>query len=106
MAKAIRDLTLGYETVHGKQEREYFGLRDFYSVVKMVFAVVAKEGREPTPQELCLVVRRNFGGYFGDFDPAEVFLQAIALEHEDDESEMSSKQLIMEAVASDRAESR
>ncbi len=104
-ASAIRLLTQGYDSVHEQQEREYFGLRDFYSVVKMVFAVAIEKGREPTPAEIQFAVQRNFGGYFGDFDPAEEFLKAMGEEHRRQER-TSPKDLITDAISANKGDSR
>jgi E3 ubiquitin-protein ligase RNF213 len=48
MRHAIRVLAEGYHEVYMEQEREYFGLRDFYSLVKMVYANVCRNVNEPT----------------------------------------------------------
>ena len=104
-ASAIRLLTQGYDSVHEQQEREYFGLRDFYSVVKMVFAVAIEKGREPTPAEIQFAVQRNFGGYFGDFDPAEEFLKAMGEELRRQER-TSPKDLITDAISANKGDSR
>ena len=37
MATVFNDLAKGYYHLYYKQDREYFGLRDFYSLVKMLF---------------------------------------------------------------------
>ncbi|XP_077981789.1 E3 ubiquitin-protein ligase RNF213-like [Glandiceps talaboti] len=45
------------------EDREYFGLRDFYGLVKMVYNVSNKQGRTPTWGELKHCVCRNFSGH-------------------------------------------
>ncbi|XP_052242488.1 E3 ubiquitin-protein ligase rnf213-alpha-like, partial [Dreissena polymorpha] len=42
--------------------REFYGLRDFYSLVKMVYGFVAKNKRQPTWLEMFYAIKRNFGG--------------------------------------------
>ena len=79
MKAVIHRLANGYCKVYKKQEkeREYFGLRDFYSLVKMVRAQVHLEGTGAKDSNIIHAVQRNFGGYFGDFKPTEVFLKAV-----------------------------
>ena len=68
-----------YVRVYRGQTREYFGLRDFYSLVKMLFSTVKRTQAEPTDDQIIAAVQRNFGGYFGDFDPTDEFLSEISL---------------------------
>jgi len=65
MEAAIAQLTKGYVAIRERQEREFFGLRDFYHLVKMLLAIVRKTQKRPSDQDFEFVVRRNFGGYFG-----------------------------------------
>jgi hypothetical protein len=59
MAKAYRQI---YEQQRTKTSREFFGLRDFYSLVKMAFAFCERSQRAPSPLEMEHAIRRNFGG--------------------------------------------
>jgi hypothetical protein len=59
MAKAYRVI---YEEQKKTRIREFFGLRDFYSLVKMVFAFCKRWQRAPSLMEVEHTVRRNFGG--------------------------------------------
>lgn len=43
-------------------KEEFFGLRDFYSLVKMVYAIAAKSGQIPRWHQLEHAIKRNFGG--------------------------------------------
>ncbi|XP_062570768.1 E3 ubiquitin-protein ligase rnf213-alpha-like isoform X2 [Saccostrea cucullata] len=52
--------------------REFFGLRDFYSLVKMMFAIASRSMEIPTPKDIAYVIRRNFGGLQG-LDPVAEF---------------------------------
>jgi len=49
MKAVLEPLAAGYYAVYKKQEREreFFGLRDFYSLVKMIFAEVQRTKRQP-----------------------------------------------------------
>ncbi|KAM9281709.1 E3 ubiquitin-protein ligase RNF213 isoform 3-T4 [Morus bassanus] len=51
-----------YENICKAQDREFFGLRDYYSLIKMIFALARSSRRELTPQDIAAVVLRNFGG--------------------------------------------
>ncbi|XP_027705939.1 E3 ubiquitin-protein ligase RNF213 [Vombatus ursinus] len=51
-----------YEVVCETQDKEFFGLRDYYSLIKMVFAMAKASNEEPTPQEIAKAVLRNFSG--------------------------------------------
>ncbi|XP_039082113.1 E3 ubiquitin-protein ligase RNF213 isoform X2 [Hyaena hyaena] len=51
-----------YETVCKKQDKEFFGLRDYYSLIKMVFAKAKAADKEPSPQDVAQAVLRNFSG--------------------------------------------
>ena len=62
----INDLVCGmataYNKVYSSQKREFFGLRDFYSLVKMVSASCQSTKQCLTWSKLKHFVRRNFGG--------------------------------------------
>ncbi|XP_053562489.1 E3 ubiquitin-protein ligase RNF213 [Bombina bombina] len=45
-----------------KQQKEFFGLRDFYSLIKMIFAFTNHSQKEPTMDEIARAVLRNFSG--------------------------------------------
>ena len=103
LKEIIVEFTKGYIHIRRRQSKEYFGLRDFYSLIKMVFSI-AKE-RKPTLRELQLAVQRNFGGYIEDFDPAEEFLNRIN-KPLDPETRVTSKSLITEAISKNNVETR
>jgi len=97
MKSTTKLLADGYSAVYERQEREYFGLRDFYSLVKMVYAMVGKNGREPTREDITYAVQRNFGGFFGDFQPTKVFLSTVYRDVSE-EALKPAKALVMDAV--------
>ena len=103
----IKKITLSYlcEKVYARQEREYFGLRDFYSLVKMVYATVGTHKREPSQEDITYAVQRNFGGYFGDFKPAQVFLSAV-YPAVNTKLFKPARELVMEAVRQEGGETR
>lgn len=79
MALLSTNSIISFFSVYSDQKREYFGLRDFYSLIKMVLAKVKQTNADPTDDQLITAIQRNFGGYFGDFDPTEKFLSEIHL---------------------------
>ncbi|CAB4035138.1 Hypothetical predicted protein, partial [Paramuricea clavata] len=67
------------KTLKNAQKDEFFGLRDFYSLVKMVygFAVQAeRQGDQLKETELEKSIRRNFSG-LDDLDPMKIFCQQL-----------------------------
>ncbi|XP_074703437.1 E3 ubiquitin-protein ligase RNF213 isoform X1 [Strix aluco] len=65
-----------YEKICKAQDREFFGLRDYYSLIKMFFALAKSSKSEPTPQDIAEVVLRNFGGK-DDVNALEIFTSQL-----------------------------
>ncbi|XP_061232976.1 E3 ubiquitin-protein ligase RNF213 isoform X3 [Neopsephotus bourkii] len=65
-----------YENICKAQDREFFGLRDYYSLIKMFFALAKSSRREPTLQDIATVVLRNFGGK-DDVNALEIFTSQL-----------------------------
>ncbi|XP_056361664.1 E3 ubiquitin-protein ligase RNF213 [Oenanthe melanoleuca] len=65
-----------YENICKAQDREFFGLRDYYSLIKMFFALAKSSKSEPTPQDIAAVVLRNFGGK-DDVNALEIFTSKL-----------------------------
>lgn len=97
MEEYFEDLAKGYFGVYKTQKREFFGLRDFYSLVKMLFRLVRANQTSLEKYEIMETIQRNFGGYFGDLKPALEFLKSIFPEIKEDEL-VSSKDLIHKAL--------
>ena len=74
LANAYKEI---YET-QIRENREYFGLRDFYSLVKMLFSLCQASKKSPTWNELEHAVRRNFGGQSDD-EIVDVFRRFIVV---------------------------
>ncbi|WAR07198.1 R213A-like protein, partial [Mya arenaria] len=75
MEPLIEPLSISYLDVFAQateQMREFFGLRDFYSLVKMVYSFVETSHQPPTWYEMLHAVRRNFGG-LDRVHPEEIF---------------------------------
>ncbi|XP_059181122.1 E3 ubiquitin-protein ligase rnf213-beta [Centropristis striata] len=57
-------------------KNQFFGLRDYYSLVKMLFAVVKSTNQEPDSAQLVEAILRNFSGQPEGFDPV-IFFQEV-----------------------------
>ncbi|XP_071387268.1 E3 ubiquitin-protein ligase rnf213-beta-like [Centroberyx affinis] len=58
-------------------KNQFFGLRDFYSLVKMLFATVKSSQQEPDDRQLVEAILRNFSGQPEGFDPV-IFFQEVS----------------------------
>ncbi|XP_045924674.1 E3 ubiquitin-protein ligase rnf213-beta [Micropterus dolomieu] len=57
-------------------KNQFFGLRDYYSLVKMLFAAVKSTQQEPDGRQLVEAILRNFSGQPEGFDPV-IFFQEV-----------------------------
>ncbi|XP_059932798.1 E3 ubiquitin-protein ligase rnf213-alpha-like isoform X3 [Gadus macrocephalus] len=64
-----------YLDVCQKQGKGFFGLRDYYSLVKMIFAITKGTGKKPSEQKIVEAVLRNFSGK--DTDVLTVFTDGL-----------------------------
>ncbi|XP_022797655.1 E3 ubiquitin-protein ligase rnf213-alpha-like isoform X3 [Stylophora pistillata] len=116
----INSLVCGYKELYDKQKElrklkegkkdEFFGLRDFYSLVKMIVSIAknSKEKRPPNGKELEHAVKRNFSGLVDnkeDFKPVKILMENIVreeyLQDEDEFMEDGSLELIRESLNRD-----
>lgn len=62
----VRDLfqpfARAYLAICRGRGKGFFGLRDYYSLIKMIFALARSSQRKPTPEETMKAVLRNFSG--------------------------------------------
>ncbi|XP_035510465.1 E3 ubiquitin-protein ligase rnf213-alpha [Morone saxatilis] len=65
-----------YLNICHKRGKGFFGLRDYYSLIKMIFAVAKASQRKPTAEETVKAVLRNFSGR-DDVDAVTVFTQRL-----------------------------
>ncbi|XP_075850113.1 E3 ubiquitin-protein ligase RNF213 isoform X2 [Microcebus murinus] len=84
-----------YETVCESQDKEFFGLRDYYSLIKMVFAVAKASNRKPSPQDIAQAVLRNFSGK-DDIHALDIF--TASLPEAKCSEEVSTVQLIKQNI--------
>ncbi|MED6260783.1 hypothetical protein ATANTOWER_028724, partial [Ataeniobius toweri] len=67
-----------YLNICRKQGKGFFGLRDYYSLIKMIFAVAKTSQRKPTAEEIVKAVLRNFSGR-DDVDAVVVFTERLQI---------------------------
>ncbi|XP_068134510.1 E3 ubiquitin-protein ligase RNF213-like [Hyperolius riggenbachi] len=82
------------------QENEFFGLRDFYSLIKMVFAFKKQSEKNLTSDDIARAVLRNFSGK-DKLDALEIFLR-----EEKKNIEINTIDLVMENIHSDSDDCR
>ncbi|ESO94720.1 hypothetical protein LOTGIDRAFT_232244 [Lottia gigantea] len=70
----LSDLAKSYLSIFEKarEKREFFGLRDFYSLVKMVYGFAEEFDKTPCWHQLEHCIKRNFGG-LDTIDAVKVF---------------------------------
>uniref|UniRef100_A0A8B9Z5U4 RING-type E3 ubiquitin transferase n=1 Tax=Buteo japonicus TaxID=224669 RepID=A0A8B9Z5U4_9AVES len=88
-----------YENICKAQGREFFGLRDYYSLIKMFFALAKSSKSEPTPQDIATVVLRNFGGKY-DVNALEIFTSRLPEKGEIHACDISRIELIRQNIYS------
>ncbi|XP_042525946.1 E3 ubiquitin-protein ligase RNF213 [Dipodomys spectabilis] len=65
-----------YEAVCRRQDKEFFGLRDYYSLIKMVFATAKASSRKPSERGIAHAILRNFSGK-DDIPALDIFTASI-----------------------------
>ncbi|KAM7035519.1 E3 ubiquitin-protein ligase RNF213 [Acridotheres tristis] len=88
-----------YENICKAQDREFFGLRDYYSLIKMFFALAKSSKNDPTPQDIAAVVLRNFGGK-DDVNALEIFTSKLLERGEIHAHDISRIELIRQNIYS------
>lgn len=75
-------LAKGFLNICKSDSDQYFGLRDYYSLVKMIFAVVKNKDCEPDDNDLANAILRNFSGQKDNIDPLSYFQDLFMKDHE------------------------
>ncbi|KAM4037716.1 E3 ubiquitin-protein ligase RNF213 isoform 1-T2 [Anomaloglossus baeobatrachus] len=83
--------------IQKEQNKEFFGLRDFYSLIKMVFAFTKQSHEGLTEHEIARAVLRNFSGK-DDLKALEIF---IGCENKNLGDTYNTIDLVMENIKSD-----
>ncbi|XP_052215091.1 E3 ubiquitin-protein ligase rnf213-alpha-like isoform X2 [Dreissena polymorpha] len=94
----IEPLAIGYIDVFNlaSEKREFFGLRDFYSLVKMVNRFVTEQKRQLSRYQIIHAIKRNFGG-LDSLNPEQIFMKHLGQEFGEptsDDPDCSAKGLI------------
>lgn len=74
----FQPLAKAYLNICDKQGKGFFGLRDYYSLIKMIFAVAKISKRKPTTEEIIKAILRNFSGK-DDMDTVSVFAKTLKI---------------------------
>ncbi|KAL3881508.1 hypothetical protein ACJMK2_027940, partial [Sinanodonta woodiana] len=74
----IEPMAISYLELFGEAsvKREFFGLRDFYSLMKMIYSFVEQTNKPPTWHQLLHSIKRNFGG-LDTINPVEAFAKRL-----------------------------
>ncbi|KAK7939806.1 hypothetical protein WMY93_003132 [Mugilogobius chulae] len=75
---SFKHFAKAYLAICQKQANGFFGLRDYYSLIKMIFAVAKISQRKPSIREIMKAVLRNFSGRF-DVDAVSVFKHKLGI---------------------------
>nr|XP_057905202.1 E3 ubiquitin-protein ligase rnf213-alpha isoform X2 [Doryrhamphus excisus] len=62
VTQLFRPFASAYLKICDEHGKGFFGLRDYYSLIKMIYAVAKTTQREPTDEEVVKAVLRNFSG--------------------------------------------
>ncbi|XP_062507501.1 E3 ubiquitin-protein ligase rnf213-alpha-like isoform X2 [Corticium candelabrum] len=87
----LEGMAKAYRRIYGEQKEirsEFFGLRDYYSLVKMLYGFCKQSQRQPTRMQIEHAIRRNFGGQ-DDVDVLRIFYQCCNLKSNTQEQQSS-----------------
>ncbi|KAG8129193.1 hypothetical protein E2320_015980, partial [Naja naja] len=89
-----------YEEICQNQTKDFFGLRDYYSLVKMLFALTKNSKSIPGPREIAEVVLRNFSGKEG-VEVLDTFMSKIPEGGDENYKDISTIDLVKQNIYSD-----
>ncbi|XP_077384207.1 E3 ubiquitin-protein ligase rnf213-alpha-like isoform X2 [Festucalex cinctus] len=72
VSELFSHFAVAYIKIVHNQGKGFFGLRDYYSLIKMVYAVAKSSQQKPTMKEVTKAILRNFSGK-DDVDAMSVF---------------------------------
>ncbi len=98
----IEPLAEGYYEVYTNQDREYFGLRDFYSLMKMILSIVSQTQQSPTEFDITYAIQRNFGGNSETLTPAVAHILSKAFPNLQTQCLIPPSELVFKAIQHDR----
>uniref|UniRef100_A0A670Y6Z8 RING-type E3 ubiquitin transferase n=1 Tax=Pseudonaja textilis TaxID=8673 RepID=A0A670Y6Z8_PSETE len=89
-----------YEEICQNQTKDFFGLRDYYSLVKMLFALTKNSKSIPGPHEIAEVVLRNFSGKEG-VEVLDTFMSKIPEGGDENYKDIRTIDLVKQNIYSD-----
>ncbi|XP_077969852.1 E3 ubiquitin-protein ligase rnf213-alpha-like isoform X1 [Styela clava] len=97
-SREIGLLTDAYMKIYDEQTREYFGLRDYYSLIKMLHAK-CKSNHEIKEKDIKRAIQRNFSG--GEHEKLSIFQQKLG--YESPIKELSVQTMVGENLEDDKS---
>lgn len=76
--EVFKPFARAYLKVCKRQGKGFFGLRDYYSLIKMVFAMAKTSEQKPSAEQIVEAVLRNFSGR-DDVNAVEVFTSRLGI---------------------------
>ena len=73
--KVVKLLTQSYLQIRDEQSHEFFGLRDYYGLLKMIFSIVKNEDTDLAYDHVSDAISRNFNG--GKIDCFDIFVKNL-----------------------------
>ncbi|XP_062858949.1 E3 ubiquitin-protein ligase rnf213-beta [Trichomycterus rosablanca] len=95
-------LAKGFLSICKNDKDQFFGLRDYYSLVKKIFNTVNRTDKEPSDSDLAEAILCNFSGQKDDLDPLSYFLDLFQNLH--DVPRISTLKMIKQNLAHDNKE--
>ncbi|XP_013916013.1 PREDICTED: E3 ubiquitin-protein ligase RNF213-like, partial [Thamnophis sirtalis] len=92
-----------YEEICKSQTKDFFGLRDYYSLVKMLFALTKNSKSIPGPHEIAEVVLRNFSGKEG-VEVLDTFMSKIPEGGDENYKDINTIDLVEQNICSNYQE--
>ncbi|XP_067222276.1 E3 ubiquitin-protein ligase rnf213-alpha-like [Chanodichthys erythropterus] len=76
----FRPFSQAYLNICNGQGKGFFGLRDYYSLIKMMFSVAKASNQKPSAEQIVKAVLRNFSGK-DNVDAVTVFTNKLNIKH-------------------------
>ena len=99
IGEIVQLLTSSYLKIREEQDQEFFGLRDYYGLLKMIFSVVKKDNVSLSFYHVSNAIKRNFSG--GKVDCFDIFLEFLRKKYpKAEKSTVSIKKMIRDNLES------
>ncbi|CAI8034865.1 E3 ubiquitin-protein ligase RNF213 [Geodia barretti] len=105
LGKYFQVLAEAYHKICERQTRQFFGLRDFYSLIKMLYWMCEKTNMPLTGPQLVHAIKRNFGGLEeSGVDPEKIFFKRLPINIEEAPDPTNIDPAIWEFVSPDNTQ--